>query len=74
MINTLELLEKAAGRLITLIRVRNLATRSRYDSDLSAMVNILKVMGFEVDFEWNNDAIERIMVSLDGEKIERVVY
>ena len=73
---TLTLLEKAANRLIILVRVRNISPDSRkYNTELSAMVNLLENMGFDVDFIWSDkykdNKIVAITLQFDGVKVSR---
>ena len=71
---TLTLLEKAANRLITKARVRNLSPEGKYNTELSAMADLLKNMGFEVDFDWNDEVtkIIKVILTFEGETVERI--
>lgn len=70
---TLTLLEKAANRLITKVRIRNQYPKSKFATELNAMVDLLKNMDFEIDFDWNNEVTEitKVKVTFDGTTIER---
>lgn len=70
------LLEKAADRIITKVRVRNLNPESvKINAELSAMVNLLKNMDFEVDFTWSENPEENkiiaITLTLEGKEVDR---
>lgn len=70
------LLEKAADRIITKVRVRNLNPKSvKINAELSAMVNLLKNMDFEVDFTWSENPEENkiiaITLTLEGKVVDR---
>lgn len=73
---TLTLLEKAGNRLISLIRVRNMCPESRkYNTELSAMINLLKCMDIEVDIDFSKNPEENKMsilkLTLENETITR---
>lgn len=69
----LTLLEKTSNRLITKVRVRNQFPKSKYDTELNAMVDLLKNMDFEIDFDWNDEVtvITKIRVTFEGITAER---
>lgn len=71
---TLTLLEKAANRLITLARVRNMYPKSKFSTELNAMVNLLKNMDFGVDFDWDDEVakITKITLTFGSETVERI--
>lgn len=71
---TLTLLEKAANRLITKTRVRNLSPEGKFNTELSAMVDLLKNMDFEVNFDWNDEVtkITKVTLTFVGETVERI--
>lgn len=70
----LTLLEKTSNRLITKVRVRNLHPQCRYTTELNAMVDLLKNMDFQIDFDWNEEttAITKIRVTFEGVTAERI--
>lgn len=73
---TLTLLEKAANRLIVLVRVRNISPDSRkYKTELLAMVNLLENMDFDIDFIWSDkykdNKIVAITLQFDGVEVSR---
>lgn len=70
------LLEKAANRLIAKVRVRNLYPNSgKTNTELSAMVDILKNMDFKVDYIWaenpEENKIVAITLTFEGNEIDR---
>ena len=72
---TLTLLEKAVNRLIKKARIRNIYPKGKLDTELNAMVNLLKNMDFEIDFDWNDEVtkITKITLTFEGETVERIV-
>ena len=72
---TLTLLEKAANRLITKARVRNLSPEGKFNTELGAMVDLLKNMDFEIDFDWNDEVtkITKITLTFEDKTVERIV-
>lgn len=74
--STLTLLEKAANRLIVLVRVRNISPDSRkYKTELLAMINLLENMDFNVNLIWSgkykDNKIVAITLRFDGVEISR---
>lgn len=74
--STLTLLEKAANRLIVLVRVRNISPDSRkYKTELLAMINLLENMDFNVNLIWSgkykDNKIVAITLQFDGVQVSR---
>lgn len=74
--STLTLLEKAANRLIVLVRVRNISPDSRkYKTELLAMINLLENMDFNVNLIWSgkykDNKIVAITLRFDGVEVSR---
>ena len=71
---TRELLEKAGDRVFTKARARGTHTKGRLNTELGAMVDLLKFMGFVLDFDWDEDDVTKIIgvrVSFGGETVEK---
>ncbi len=70
---TRELLEKAADRVFTKARARNMHPKGRLNTELGGMIDLLKFMGFVVDFYWDDDVtnITGVRVSFGGETAEK---
>ena len=67
---TAELLEKAAERLWAKAKVRNICPKGKFNTELGAMADLLKGMGFGVEFVWDGEELTKITgvrVSLGGE-------
>lgn len=67
---TKELLEKAAERLWAKAKVRNIYPKGKFNTELGAMVDLLKSMGFLVELVWDGEELTKITgvrVSLGGE-------
>jgi len=74
--STLTLLEKAANRLIVLVRARNISPDSRkYKTELLAMINLLENMDFNVNLIWSgkykDNKIVAITLRFDGVEVSR---
>ena len=71
---TRELLEKAADMVFMKARARNTHPKGRLNTELGAMVDLLKFMGFVLDFDWDEDDVTKIIgvrVSFGGETVEK---
>lgn len=71
---TRELLEKAADRVFTKARVRNTYPKGGINREFGAMVDLLKFMGFVLDFDWDDEEVTKIIgvrVSFGGETVEK---
>lgn len=71
---TKELLEKAADMVFMKARVRNIHPKGRLNIEFGAMVDLLKFMGFVLDFDWDDEEVTKIIgvrVSFGGETAEK---
>lgn len=70
---TRELLEKAADMVFMKARVRNIHQKGSLNTEFGAMVDLLKFMGFVLDFDWDDDVtkIIGVRVSFGGETAEK---